>query len=173
MRPFRLANAWLSTWWPLFVSVAALAVFATMAYTGFTLAEDRALLEHDNEQLAELAERSERDEATRQERLAEAVKLVDDALQARLEAHDADTQFLNNVLLYQIAQLIERPAGVPIDPVTARGLSGPRTSPTPSANGTHRTPTTAAPSPTTATTAPAPTTPAQKNCERRPDGPRC
>ena len=170
MRYLRSVNNWLSTWWPLFVSVAAMAAFATMAYAGFTLAEDRALLEHDNEQLTELAERSERDEATRQERLAEAVKLVDDALQARLEEHDADTQFLNNVLLYQIAQLVRRPAGVPVDPVTARPLPGDR-APAPSVNGTHSDPT-PRPSPTP-TTAPVPTTPDQKNCDRRPEGPRC
>lgn len=131
--------------------------------------ENRQLLEAEieaNKKLTELVEAQRRAESLREERLDEAVKLVDDALQKRLSEHDADMVFLNEVLLYQIAQLINRPAGVTSDPVTAKALGGDSTSGSRSPTATDRT---TRPAATTTTT----TTPDQRNCAKRPNGPRC
>lgn len=170
-RPIVATNRWLRTWWPLFVSAAAVAMVITMAWVALIALDQRHKLDDQNEQLVALVERQRAADAARPARLTEAVASVEVLMADYFARHDENVALKLNDTLTRIAALLGRPAGIPVDPVTAEGLDGattaqpapppsPERAPGPTANAT--------PPPTTTTT-----TPDQRSCTKRPDGPRC
>ena len=160
-------------WWPFFVSMAAIVLIVTMAWVAWTVADERRYLADEaardrrqDERIDELLRLVRADTADGQVRLTEALRSVEETTARQFSAHDSAVNDKLNQLLDRIAALLQRPAGEPLDPVTAqpyvtehRTTTAPRQSPTPAP----------APAPS-----PAPTTPDQRNCADRPDGhPRC
>ena len=166
-------NRWVHVWWPVPVSLAAMAVAVGMFIVTVSVIDERNSLREQAADLDELIRLRRQDDRDRDERIAEAVKKVDEAFIRRLSQHDADVQFQNSVLLYEIALLLNRPAGVMQDPVTAKpfpSASPPAGGPTaPKAQPRSSTKPAPRPSP-----APAPTTtrPNQKSCAKK-TGPKC
>lgn len=183
----RLIRAAFVAIWPILAVIALTSIIVAGVLTWITTLEQRDRLITQTEQVEELvraqreesrslAERTERQRQESAERLAGALVEVERITEERYDA-----------LVAQIAVLLDRPAGVPVDPVTARGVPGanptPQPAPTTSAPSTtpapapRSTPPTSSPR-TTAAPAPPPaptttTTPDQKSCEKNPDGPRC
>lgn len=124
--------------------------------------------------------------------VADAIADIGTIINDRIDVHDTAMHAAHAIQLDQIAQLLGRPAGIPVDPVTARGVGGaPTPPPAPRATSTPAHP---APRPTTPRPAPRPsqsapaasqsppsapapapatTTPDEKSCAKRPQGPRC
>lgn len=170
-------NQFARRWWPLIASLTAGALIYTLAYVVVSVAEDREQLREQRDALADqsalladIIERNETEDAGREQRLNRAVDNVELLIIDHMALHDENTALKLNDLLHQIAALLNRPAGTPPNPVNAVG-------PPPTERTPNHTTTTAtavpppAPPPTTAP--PATTTPDQRNCAKRPTGPRC
>lgn len=131
------------------------------------------LLRDQNETLTALVERQRRVDSQSDERLQSAVDDVEELLIDYFARHDQNSALKLNELLDRIAQLLGRPAGIPVDPVTAEGLGG---QPAPTRPGTRSaaptSPDRSHPAPTTTTTRPE--SPGQSGlCDRLPDSPIC
>lgn len=157
-------------WWPFFVSMAAIVLIVTMAWVAWTVVDERRHLDEEaardrrqDERIDELLRLVRADATDAQNRLAEALRSVEETTARQFSAHDHAVNEKLNETLARIAALLQRPAGEPLDPVTAqpyiteqRSTSPPRPQPAPP------------PAPS-----PEPTTPDQRNCAKRPSGPRC
>lgn len=149
-------------------------VIYTMVYVVVTVAEDRAQLREQRDafdtqsaQLAEIIDRNDRFDADREARLNQAVADVEALLVDHFAAHDRNVAEKLNELLERIAALLGRPAGIPIDPVTAEEVHG-RTEATPThAPERPAPPPESSPSPTTTTTT-APPSPGRSGLCNRP-----
>lgn len=153
--------------WRLLVSVAAASIIATMGLVAKTVVEEKAYFDQEqardkrqDEQLARLLSEQEerRDEARQQmvDALASAERLLAD----QFARHDYNVATKLNDLLAQIAALLERPAGTPPNPVSAR---------IPSAEPTTTVRVIPPPSAPTTTT----TTVADRRCQLNPRHPHC
>lgn len=180
MRPVRWVDRQFRIWWPAAAALVGGAILATLGFVVSTVVDGRAQDRLRNEQLGELVEQQaaiiERDrrlDAHGDELLRGAISEVEALVAAQFAAHDHNTGTKLNDLLAQIAALLGRPAGIPVDPVTAEGLggnSGPGSHPAPAPPGatSDRSP---APTPTTTT---APPSPGQSGlCDRLPTSPIC
>lgn len=109
-------------------------------------------------------------EAQMAETVASALGQAEALLADLFAQHDQNVALKLNETLRRIESLLGRPAGEPLDPVTAQPYvtATPHATPAPA-------PAPSAPAPTVAPRppAPTPTTPDQKGCVKRPDGPRC
>jgi len=154
--------------WRLLVSIAAASIIATMGLVAKTVVEEKAYFDQEqardkrqDEQLARLLSEQEerRDEARQQmvDALASAERLLAD----QFARHDYNVATKLNDLLAQIAALLERPAGTPPNPVSARI---PPSDPTVQVIQPAQT---ASPAPTTTTTA------VDRRCQMNPRHPRC
>lgn len=163
------------TWWPFFVSMAAVALIATMGWVAWTVVDERRHLDDEaardrrqDERIDELLELVRADATDAQERLAGALRSVEETTARQFADHDRAVNAKLNELLDRIAALLQRPAGEPLDPVTAQPYLTERRS-TSAAR-----PQTSAPAPAPSPApSPDPTTPDQRNCAKRPSGPRC
>jgi hypothetical protein len=113
-------------WWPLVASAAAGIIIYTGAYVVVTVAEDRVQLREQRDQLAaqsaqlaDIIERNDRFDASREARLARAVDDVEALLVDHFARHDENVALKLNETLERIAALLGRPASVPVDPVSA------------------------------------------------------
>ena len=174
-------NRTMRVWWPFFVSIAAVCLVATMSYVTWTVVDERKYFEEeqarDRRQDAALAElvgdqRAEDEEAARQ--VASALADADRLLADQFAQHDLNVALKLNEMLRRIEALLGRPAGIPIDPVTAEGLDEggePGGRPAPAAPGD---PADRSPAPTTTTTTTAPPSPGRSGlCDRLPTSPIC
>jgi alcohol dehydrogenase class IV len=107
------ANRVLRVWWPLFVSAAALSFALTMGTIALTAVQER-------DDIARLLELRRREDSNRDRVLADAVDAVDERLRQRLADHDAEVQRQIEAALAAARELLERPAGTPPEPVTAK-----------------------------------------------------
>lgn len=167
-------------WWPLLAAMVGGAILAALGFVVATVVEDRAqlreqrdLLAEQSEQLALIIERGQRADAGAEERLQDAIREVEQLLAAQFAEHDFNTATKLNDTLAQIAALLGRPAGVPVDPVTAHPVPSGHNPPTASAP-----PAASERPPATSTTAPPATTtttsPGQSGlCERNPTARNC
>lgn len=176
MRVLDWANELARKWWPLTASLMAGVVIGAVVLIMWTVLDERSYFEaeqardrHQDAQVQELLEQNEQllarqreVDAGREHRLQEAVADVEDLLVDHFALHDQNVAEKLNELLVRIAALLDRPAGVPIDPVAAHDVDGDDTRPP-------RTPREAAqprPSPSSTTTT---TSPGQSGlCERVP-----
>lgn len=167
-RPLLRLNRTLRTWWPVFISLTALCLIATMTFVTYTVVDERRYFAEEaardrrqDEQMTVLIENQQQAARERSEESArtvsEALGAVESLLVDQFALHDQNVALKLNDLLHQIASLLGRPAGTAPNPVHA-------VEQTPASSGG------------TAPTAPAPpppTTPDQKVCAKRPSGPRC
>lgn len=182
-------------WWPFLVSIAAIALVATMSYVTWTVVDERKYFEaeaaRDQRQdaaLAELLEAQQTEDEEAAAQVAEALKRAEELFAAQFARHDLNSAVKLNEMLRRVEALLGRPAGRPLDPVTALpfGSTPPPPAPAPTpAPGTTSPPTRtsrpggAAAAPATSSPAPAPTpaptptTPDQRRCSDQPDHPRC
>lgn len=174
------ANHGARRWWPLIASLVAGMVIYTMAYVVVTVAEDRSQLREQrdhlaaqSELLADIIERNDRFDASREARLAAAVDDVEALLVDHFARHDENVALKLNETLQRIAALLGRPAGVPLDPVTAEGVGGRSATATPERSPERAAPPQRAPTTTTTTTT-APPSPGRSGlCDRLPMSPIC
>ena len=186
MNPIVWVNRKAARWWPLAVSVMAGIVAGAVIFILWTVVDERRYFEAEQardrrqdtqvqellEQTGELIERQREADAGREERLGEAVAAVEALLRDQFAVHDQNVAEKLNVLLSRIADLLDRPAGEPLDPVAGYDVQGSSTPPPRSPQET------ADPAPAPTTTAPPSTTtttsPGQSGlCERNPTIPLC
>ena len=167
----------LRVWWPFFVALASIVLIVTMGWVAWTVVDERKYFAEeqarDQRQDAALAEvlrdqRAEDEESAR--RVAAALGAAEELLAGQFAAHDLNVATKLNETLRRIETLLGRPAGLPLDPVTAfpYGTSSP-TAPAPAPGAARVAPQRPAPTPGTTTT----TTPDQRRCADDPDHPRC
>lgn len=169
MRSLDRLNELARKWWPLTASLMAGVVIGTVIYIFWTVVDERSYFEAEQardrrqdaqvaellEQTGELVEHQRRSEASREERFAEAFAALDRVLTDQFAAHDRNVAEKLNELLTRIAALLDRPAGVPLDPVAAREVDetpAPRSPREP--QEPRRPPAEPAPTSTTTTTSP-------------------
>lgn len=161
MRILRSVNGLLRIWWPLFACGLATALVATVGVVTLVVVEERDDLRAQRDEvaaqtadIADLLELRRAEDATRSERIDDAVARVEQLTRDLLAAHDTNTATKLNGLLEQIAALLGRPT-----PSAAPAAAATSTMSAPASSSA------AAPTPTT--------TPRQRNCTRRPAGPHC
>lgn len=177
MRVLDWLNAKARTWWPLTASLMAGVVIGTVIYIFWTVVDDRTYFaaeqardRHQDEQVqelleqtGELVERQREADASRDERFAEAFAALDELLRDHFAALDQNVGVKLNDLLERIAVLLDRPAGVPLDPVAAREVDGTRPPRSPREAAQPR------PSPSSTTSTTTTTSPGRSGlCERIP-----
>ena len=171
-RPLLRLNRILRTWWPVFVSLTALCLIATMTFVTYTVVDERRYFAEEaardrrqDEQMTVLIEnqqqaaRERSEESTRT--VSEALGAVESLLVDQFALHDQNVALKLNDLLHQIAGLLGRPAGTAPNPVHAVN------------DGSEPAPVVVTPAPTAAPPQPTPTPPENKQCATRPNHPRC
>lgn len=131
MRPHPIVwlDRTMSVWWPFFVSLAAICLIATMSYVTWTVVDERKYFEEEqarderqDEALAELLEVQRIDDTESARKIADALDDAERLLAERFAQHDLNVAQKLNEMLRRIEVLLGRPAGIPVDPVTAEGL---------------------------------------------------
>lgn len=175
----------LRLWWPFLASIAAVCLIVTMGWVAWTVVDEREYFEEEqardqrqDEALAEVLEAQRAEDAEGAREIAGALDAAEELLGQRFAQHDLNVALKLNEMLRRIEALLGRPAGLPLDPVTALPFGPTAPDPAPSAAAPSPAPrsappTTAAPSPTQAPRTTTTTTPDQRACAKRPSGPRC
>lgn len=175
----------LRLWWPFLASIAAICVVATMSFVTWTVVDERQYFEEEqardrrqDQALADLLEAQQAEDEAAAVQVAETLRQAEELLGQRFAQHDLNVALKLNEMLRRIEALLGRPAGLPLDPVTALPYGS--TAPDPASSAAAPSPaprsappTTAAPSPTQAPRTTTTTTPDQRACAKRPSGPRC
>jgi hypothetical protein len=176
----RWVNRKVRVWWPAILAVIGGAILATLGFVVSTVVDGRAEDRERNRQLAtlveqqaEIIERDRRNDEMAGERLGQAISEVEDLLRDHFARHDENVALKLNDMLARIAALLGRPAGIPVDPVTANRPpphSPPAAAPAPSPSASAPP---AAPAPGPRPTSTTTTRPDQRRCAVNPNHPRC
>lgn len=104
---------------PFLASLALVSVVAMSVVVGFSAIADRDRLAKQSGDLRLLVEAEQADQATREQRVDEALDRAADLLYEVLADHDRRTGESHEQLYQRISALLARPAGVAQDPVAA------------------------------------------------------
>lgn len=183
-----LLNSVFRVTWPFLAVLALTSIIVAGALSAITTIDQRDRLLAQADQVEELvrAQRAEAAEQATQDavRRVEANARLSEALgevERLINDHDTAVQQRLEDVVRRVAELLDRPAGVPVDPVTARPLGASAAEPAAPAplERPAAPPSAAAPRPGPSagggTTSPptTTTTPDQRSCARKPGGPRC